>query len=499
MPANSKLDSPLKKANRKVVRNPKCARCRNHGFVVQLKGHAGKCPFSSCDCWKCSLITERTKIMAIQRQMGKKQEPFSAVSSSHREAQPQAGDSIEDIDVIHDSTNMSDSESVPNLNSLAGQRSDPVNVRKESVIKMPPARRIEADGKTYAELVTVQSVNEETNKSNELREPIGTPTTITGGGPGAVALNCENMRYGGPPWNGVQATAHFPGEYVIAAVAQRDMYSGELMSLPFPIKLYSPYPNGYRYPTILLNVPPPPPPVPGSFHDPHLGFPNFHSSALPYSPEARPVQVLSARPHVRPGPVRARRSVLEEQVELWWFREPRKSLACYCVSVTLVLACGAGGVGVLSSTTSTSGAWRLGVGVALCLLALAVLLKQLLSSAVQDMGCVRSWGRIRALKSGGPSDHALILLTGVALLVCGSFLLGLSPPRPTPGATLDDMAVTGMVLLAGGGATVLGVAGYTAVVFLLDQTSSGRRLSNRAATIFTVSGRMSDARRPSSM
>lgn len=57
----------------KVPRTPKCARCRNHDFVVPLKGHAGKCQFLSCKCWKCSLITERTKIMATQRRLRKNQ------------------------------------------------------------------------------------------------------------------------------------------------------------------------------------------------------------------------------------------------------------------------------------------------------------------------------------------------------------------------------------------------------------------------------------------
>ncbi|KAL7876614.1 hypothetical protein AOLI_G00115770 [Acnodon oligacanthus] len=60
---NSK-DNKLKKA-----RSPKCARCRNHGFAAELKGHTGKCPFLACACWKCSLITERTKIMASQRRI----------------------------------------------------------------------------------------------------------------------------------------------------------------------------------------------------------------------------------------------------------------------------------------------------------------------------------------------------------------------------------------------------------------------------------------------
>ncbi|KAM9500914.1 uncharacterized protein Hap1MRO34_006756 [Clarias gariepinus] len=51
-------------------RSPKCARCRNHGFSVPLRGHAGRCRFARCDCWKCALITERTRITARQREAG---------------------------------------------------------------------------------------------------------------------------------------------------------------------------------------------------------------------------------------------------------------------------------------------------------------------------------------------------------------------------------------------------------------------------------------------
>ncbi|XP_067310317.1 doublesex- and mab-3-related transcription factor B1-like isoform X4 [Pseudorasbora parva] len=59
----------------KTPRSPKCARCRNHGFVVQLKGHSGKCQFRQCLCWKCSLINERTKILASQRRIKSVQGP----------------------------------------------------------------------------------------------------------------------------------------------------------------------------------------------------------------------------------------------------------------------------------------------------------------------------------------------------------------------------------------------------------------------------------------
>ncbi len=63
----------LSKPIERQAPRPKCCRCRHHGIIVPQKGHGKSCPFLKCDCCRCNLITQRTELTAMLRNLRKAQ------------------------------------------------------------------------------------------------------------------------------------------------------------------------------------------------------------------------------------------------------------------------------------------------------------------------------------------------------------------------------------------------------------------------------------------
>ncbi|XP_041914176.1 doublesex- and mab-3-related transcription factor A2-like [Alosa sapidissima] len=212
----------------KAPRNPKCARCRNHGFVVPLKGHSGKCQFFSCKCWKCSLITERTKIMATQRRLKKSQRDEIAIKESLAVLANQASTATVNGDVL-------DRHTLPHATVHEASNA---SLRSDGVSRMPAGGT--EDSKTFVELeVAPNALNDHFTRQT------------TGGG---IEVGVGGSRSSGPVCGAPDVlTMNRNSGEMVAERVQRNVYMGERMTVP--LHVYS-YPNGYACPAILVNLQP---------------------------------------------------------------------------------------------------------------------------------------------------------------------------------------------------------------------------------------------------
>nr|XP_020452985.1 doublesex- and mab-3-related transcription factor B1-like isoform X1 [Monopterus albus] len=69
-------------------RQPKCTRCRYHGIIVPQKGHMKRCPFLKCGCCKCNLVTERTRIATLQRNLKRAENAVIRIKSQNKQQRP---------------------------------------------------------------------------------------------------------------------------------------------------------------------------------------------------------------------------------------------------------------------------------------------------------------------------------------------------------------------------------------------------------------------------